>query len=118
MTGHPQAEFLRALADHLDTHQLPAVIVHWHGWDPIALQLLDADATKAIVAWARSLNVDEAEAREIGPDWHVAVSGRIGDHNVRTWGPVPRGRVRPTPRPGVDNTARIPVDEFEAGGAQ
>jgi hypothetical protein len=88
MNSHPQAAFLRAVADHLEHHQLPGCLPHWHASGPVWLQLLDRNANRALVEWAASLNADTVTVKVFSrPDeMHVHIDGTIGGRTVDAWG--------------------------------
>jgi hypothetical protein len=106
-----EAAFLRALADHLDTHQLPDVIIHWRVWADMSvdLQLSSSDDTiPDLIAWAASLGTTEVKLRNIEGRLYLHVYGRIGERDVEVWGTTDR-------KLGPIDRRTITVAELEAG---
>jgi hypothetical protein len=86
-----QAGFLRALADHLDTHpHLATTWIQWRTHRGAELQLSSRHDPAALAAWAESINVDELNIdRMLSGAVHVHAVGRIGGHAVDVWAAVP-----------------------------
>jgi hypothetical protein len=112
---HPQAHFLRGLADHIERHpHLGGVVVHWTIWSDACVDLQIIDNGPAPVAeWARSLNSTHLAVRTDKPrNWlHLHADGELGGRPVRVWAAAYEL---------LDQHAdgdRIPVDRLD-GGAQ
>lgn len=94
MTTNSQATFLRALADHLDNHAVPDVVLHWYGGERLSatgLQLPAGSPTiPRLIAWAVSLGATEARLQDLQGTLYVFVDGRIGEHAVEVWGTTTR----------------------------
>jgi hypothetical protein len=108
-----EAAFLRALADHLDTHQLPDVLIHWRIWAKMSveLQLTGSDDTiPDLIAWAASLDTTEVKLRNIEDRLYLHVYGRIGERDVEVWTTTQR-------KLGPIDRRTITVAELEAGAS-
>lgn len=101
--------FLRALADHLDTHpHLADVNVLWTGTDEIDLQLRGLGSRAAALAdWAQSLDIDTIQVRRIAASDHVGAVFILAGVATRVWTALAQ-------LPGVENGAALPVADFIA----
>jgi hypothetical protein len=93
-----QASFLRALADHLDSHAVLGVNISWYPWygrdsdRPIPLQLsvdtldeTEDDTVRQLAAWAASLGVTTARLRNVNGRIHVHIHGQLAEWHVDVW---------------------------------
>ena len=108
VSRHPEAVFLRALADHLDAHEVPGVVVHWRSDDTdpdhgVDLQLLWGDARADLAAWARSLNAPQVTVKHvISGRVYLGFDADISGWPVEVWGTTDQVAAQPGTEISVD----------------
>lgn len=90
-----QAAFLRALADHIEHHDLPPVNIHSDFLGGYHLQLL-TDTHPGLTQWARSLNIVRLTVHAHPQQTTVEFSSQLAGHPLRVWGRIePLGDIEP-----------------------
>ena len=109
-----QAAFLRALADHLDAHPdlAPVRVLGGRRTD---LQLCSAHTAADLIAWARSLDIEQVHVQLISNNAYLHVFGELPHgHRVDVWD-VP---VDLDPADFTDDTVVSLDDSRLSGGAR